>query len=108
MSINDDVLPIKELINELFWERSRKCDYYTSGEYDEHVAKGTALDRKLKKRLSKKQLKKLWWYVSGVDEIEGEKLAGLQGSCYRRGFNDALLLMGEIERAKEGHKTIFN
>ncbi|MCO5388859.1 MAG: hypothetical protein NHB14_27250 [Desulfosporosinus sp.] len=25
-----------------------------------------------------------------------------------KGFKDALFLVGEIERAKEGHKTIFN
>ncbi|MDR3587502.1 MAG: hypothetical protein P4L59_19650 [Desulfosporosinus sp.] len=99
---------ISELIEELFWERSRACDYYTSGEADEHLTKGIQLDRKLKKRLGKKQWKKLFWYVSGVDALEGEKLAGLQGSCYKRGFNDALLLMGEIERAKNGLPTMFN
>ncbi|MCO5381808.1 MAG: hypothetical protein NHB15_06670 [Methanosarcina barkeri] len=108
MSINDDVLPLKELVNELFWERSRDCDFYTSGEYEEILTRDRALDRKLKKRLGEKQWKKLFWYISASSEIEGEKLAGLQGSCYRQGFKDALFLVGEIERAKEGHKTIFN
>lgn len=108
MPINEDVLTIKELINDLFWERSRECDYYKSGDYERQVAKGIKLDQKLKNRLSKKQWKKLFWYVSGVDAIEGEKLAGLQGTCYKKGFNDAMLLMGEIERAKNGLPSIFS
>lgn len=46
---------IRDLINELFWERSRECDYYVSGEYDEHVTRSRKLDEKFKKRLGKKQ-----------------------------------------------------
>ena len=100
--------PISELIEEFFWERSRACDYYVSGDYDRHSAKSIALDKKLKKRLGEKQWEKIFWYISGIDAVKGEELAGLQGSCYKRGFNDALLLMGEIERAKNGLPTIFN
>lgn len=99
---------IHDLINDLFWERSRACDFYTSGEYETLLHKSIELDRKLKDRLSKKQWKKLFWYISEVDAVTGEKLAGLQGACYKKGFNDALLLVGEIDRAKNGQKTIFN
>lgn len=108
MSINDDVLTTKELIGELFWERSRECDYYKSGDYERDSDKARALDKRLKKRLGKKQYKKLWWYIFEQDSIMGEKLAGLQGSCYKRGFNDALILMGELERARNGLPNIFN
>ncbi|SHH86135.1 hypothetical protein [Desulfosporosinus lacus] len=99
---------INDLIQELFWERSRACDYYESGEYEKHSNKSRALDKKLKKRLGKKRWRELFWYVYGIDAVKGEELAGLQGSCYKRGFNDALILMGEIERAKNGLPTIFN
>ena len=99
---------ISELIEELFWERSRGCDYYVSGDYDRHSAKSIALDKKLKERIGYKQWKKIFWYISDVDALHGENLASLQGSVYRRGFNDALLLMGELERAKNGLSTIFN
>jgi hypothetical protein len=108
MSINDDVLPVKQLINELFWELSRECDYYKSGDYDRDADKSRELDKRLKKRLGKKQYKKIWWYVFEQDSIIGKKLAGLQGSCYRKGFNDALMLVGEIEKAKKGLPNIFN
>jgi len=103
-----EVETISKLIEELFWERSRACDYYVNGDYDRHSDKSRALDKKLKERLGKKRWEKLWWYISGVDAVHGEKLAGLQDSCYKRGFNDALLLMGEIERAKNGLPSIFS
>lgn len=108
MTTNDDSLSLKECVSWLYDERSGACDYYVSGEYDSHVAKSIALDEKLKKRLGKKQWRKFYWYISGIDEVTGEKLAGLQDSCYKRGFNDALLLVGELERAKNGLPTIFN
>ena len=99
---------ISVLIEDLFWERSRACDYYASGDYERHSDKSIALDKKLKERLGEKQWKKIFWYISGIDAVKGEELAGLQSSCYKRGFNDALLLIGEIEKAKSGLPTIFN
>ncbi|WP_407308782.1 hypothetical protein [Desulfosporosinus sp. SB140] len=107
MFIQDDS-SLKDCIMNLFDERSGECDYYKSGDYGRHVDKAILLDKKLRKQLSKKQLKKLWWYISGVDAVTGEKLAGLQESSYKRGFNDALILMGEIERAKNGLPSIFS
>jgi len=108
MSINDDAPTLAECMRGLVDERSRACDYYKSEDYQRHLGEVRALDRKLKERLGEKQWRRLFWYVSGIDAIHGEQLAGLQDSCYERGFNDALIMMGEFERAKNGLPTIFN
>lgn len=108
MSTDDDSLSLNECIRELFDERSGACDYYRSGDYWRHLDKALELYRKMEKRLGKEQWKKISWCISGIDEIHGEQLAGLQESSYKRGFNDALILVGELERAKNGLPTIFN
>lgn len=96
-----------ESIKELFWTRSRTCDYYVSGDYGRHVEESLALDHEIRERLGD-QWQELYDQFSGIDAIHGEQLAGLQKSCYERGFADALILSGEIERAKSGLPTIFN
>ncbi|WP_088227839.1 hypothetical protein [Desulfosporosinus sp. FKB] len=108
MSFSNDSLSLTECIAILFDERPRLCDYYTSGNYERHFEKQNTLDRKIKQRLGKKRWKELFWYFASTDAIHGEQLAELQKSCYKLGFNDALALMGEIERAKNGLSNIFN
>ncbi|MGI1659593.1 MAG: hypothetical protein ACRKFN_11490 [Desulfitobacterium sp.] len=43
-----------------------------------------------------------------LDALQGRQLAALDISAYRQGVKDALFVQGELDRAKNGLKSIFS
>jgi hypothetical protein len=105
----DPIKSLGEAMKELMDDRPTSCAYYHSWEYEDNRSKSLVLDHKIRKCLGEKTWrKKVFRYTQEIDQLDGEMIAGVQESCYRLGFADALLLTGEIGRAKEGLGNIFN
>lgn len=100
--------PLREAIKEMINDRPRSCEYYHSWEYEDNRRKHSDLIDKIRKRIGKKLCKRIWNDYFDVEQLEGELHAGLQESCYRLGFSDALMLARELDQAGEGHLTMFN
>ncbi|AFM41934.1 hypothetical protein Desaci_3026 [Desulfosporosinus acidiphilus SJ4] len=99
--------PLSEAIRELMEERPRSCDFYHSWEHDENLRKHKAITDRIFNKIGKALRKRIFKDYLEMEMLEGEFQAELQMSSYKLGFTDALLLMGEIERAKNGQNSIF-
>lgn len=94
----DLILTLTEAIDNFIDERIRACDYYSSGEYDQHLKRAVELETKIKKHLGDKYTE-LQDEFFDLSDIHGQQLGALASSVYRRGFIDALILAREMEKA---------
>jgi len=104
----DPIKPLEEAIKELLDGRTNSCEYYHSWEYEDNRSKSSALIKKIGDRIGKKLCRRIFSDYLDVEQLEGELQAGLQESCYRLGFSDALVLSRELDQVGKGHLTIFN
>lgn len=96
----DDVLSLQEGIDNLFYERARACDYYSSKEYAENISMAVKLGHEIVEHLGKGE--GMWELFSKYEDLYGQQLGSLSESCYRRGFADALRLAREIDQVSKG------
>ena len=95
-------------IKDFLDDRPTNCDYYQSWEYRDNRDRHSVLIDKIFKRIGKKLRKRIFRDYLDMEQLEGELHAGLQESCYRLGFQDALQLANQLDEVGKGHLSIFN
>ncbi|MCO5384616.1 MAG: hypothetical protein NHB14_01440 [Desulfosporosinus sp.] len=104
----DPIKALGEDIEELLNDRIPSCGYYHSQEYRDNCKKSLELDRKIRKCLGEKEWKKIFKYSFEIDHLNGELQSSLSESCYRLGFEDALILAREMNQVGKGNSSIFD